>query len=119
MSTVFERLAPAARVAVIRLRSLGDCVLTTPALSVLKQARPDLRIGVIVEDAFAPIFAGNPDVECLLRPNASEISRWRPQLSLNLHGGATSVRLTIASRASMRAGFNHFRFKPVYNIHIP
>ena len=119
MSTVFERLAPGARVAVIRLRSLGDCVLTTPALALLKQARPDLRIGIVVEDAFAPIFTGNPDVECILHPRASEISRWRPQLSLNLHGGATSVRLTLASRASLRAGFGHFRFRPIYNIRIP
>jgi ADP-heptose:LPS heptosyltransferase len=119
MSTVFERLAPEARVAVIRLRSLGDCVLTTPALSLLKQARPDLRIGVVVEDAFAPVFAGNPDVDCILRPKASEISRWRPHLALNLHGGATSVRLTLASRALLRAGFNHFRFRPIYNVRIP
>ncbi len=119
MSTVFERLAPGARVAVIRLRSLGDCVLTTPAISLLKQARPDLRIAVVVEEAFAPIFAGNPDIECLLRPSVSEIYRFRPRLALNLHGGATSVRLTLASRASLRAGFAHFRFKPIYNIHIP
>jgi ADP-heptose:LPS heptosyltransferase len=119
MSTVFERLAPEARVAVIRLRSLGDCVLTTPALSLLKQARPDLRIGVVVEEAFAPVFAGNPDVDCILRPKASEISRWRPDLALNLHGGATSVRLTLASRACFRAGFSHFRFRPIYNIRIP
>ena len=49
MGNVFERLAPSARVAVIRLRSLGDCVLTTPAISLLKQARPDLRIAVVVE----------------------------------------------------------------------
>jgi ADP-heptose:LPS heptosyltransferase len=119
MSTVFERLAPEARVAVIRLRSLGDSVLTTPALSLLKQARPDLRIGVVVEDAFAPVFAGNPDVDCILRPTASEISRWRPDLALNLHGGATSVRLTLASRACFRAGFSHFRFRPIYNIRIP
>ncbi|MGD0301173.1 MAG: glycosyltransferase family 9 protein [Bryobacteraceae bacterium] len=119
MSTVFERLAPGARVAVIRLRSLGDCVLTTPSLSLLKQARPDLRIAIVVEDAFAPIFSGNPDVECILRPRAAEISRWRPQLSLNLHGGATSVRLTLASRASLRAGFGHFRFRTIYNIRIP
>lgn len=119
MSTVFERLAPGARVAVIRLRSLGDCVLTTPALALLKQARPDLRIGVVVEEAFAPLFVGNPDVECVLRPIASEISGFRPRLSLNLHGGATSVRLTLASRAALRAGFTHFRFQPIYNIRIP
>jgi ADP-heptose:LPS heptosyltransferase len=119
MSTVFERLAPGARVAVIRLRSLGDCVLTTPAISLLKQARPDLRIAVVVEDAFAPIFTGNPDIERLLRPSVSEIYRFRPHLALNFHGGATSVRLTLASRAPLRAGFAHFRFKPIYNIHIP
>jgi heptosyltransferase-3 len=119
MSTVFERLAPGARIAVIRLRSLGDCVLTTPALALLKQARPDLRIGVVVEETFASIFGGNPDIECILRPRASEISSWRPELALNFHGGATSVRLMLASRAGLRAGFNHFRFKPIYNIRIP
>lgn len=119
MSTVLQRLAPGARVAVIRLRSLGDCVLTTPALSLLKQARPDLRIAVVVEEAFTALFAGNPDVETILAPKASAIFRWRPHLTLNLHGGSTSVRLTLASRASLRAGFAHFRFRSIYNIRIP
>jgi ADP-heptose:LPS heptosyltransferase len=119
MINVLERLPNGARVAVIRLRSLGDCVLTTPAISLLKQARPDLRIAMVVEDAFAPVFAGNPDLESILGPRASEISRWRPELTLNLHGGSTSVRLTIAARSRWRAGFAHFRFRSVYNIHIP
>jgi ADP-heptose:LPS heptosyltransferase len=119
MTNVLERLSPGARVAVIRLRSLGDCVLTTPAISLLKQARPDVRIAMVVEDAFAPVFTGNPDLESILPPRASEISRWRPELTLNLHGGATSVRLTIAGRSRWRAGFAHFRFRPVYNIQIP
>jgi ADP-heptose:LPS heptosyltransferase len=119
MINVLERLSPGARVAVIRLRSLGDCVLTTPAISLLKQARPDVRIAMVVEDAFAPVFAGNPDLESILPPRASEISRWRPELTLNLHGGATSVRLTIAGRSRWRTGFAHFRFRPVYNIQIP
>ncbi|HLK22808.1 MAG TPA: glycosyltransferase family 9 protein [Bryobacteraceae bacterium] len=119
MSTVLERLAPGARVAVIRLRSLGDCVLTTPAISLLKQTRPDLKIGVVVEDAFVPIFQGNPDIETLVAPKISQIARFRPDLALNLHGGSTSVRLTVASMARLRAGFQHFRFQPIYNVHIP
>jgi heptosyltransferase-3 len=119
MTNVLDRLPSGARVAIIRLRSLGDCVLTTPALFLLKQARPDLRIAVVVEDCFAPVFAGNPDVDQILSPNAGTLSRFRPQLALNLHGGATSVRLMLAAASGLRAGFGHFRFQPMYNVRIP
>jgi len=116
---VLDRLPSGARVAIIRLRSLGDCVLTTPALSLLKQARPDLQVAVVVEDAFAPVFAGNPDVDQILAPNAGSLGRFRPHLALNLHGGATSVRLMLAAASGLRAGFGHFRFQPMYNVRIP
>jgi ADP-heptose:LPS heptosyltransferase len=119
MTNVLDRLPSGARVAIIRLRSLGDCVLTTPALSLLKQARPDLQIAVVVEDRFAPVFTGNPDVDQILAPNASSVSRFRPQFALNLHGGATSVRLMLAAASGLRAGFGHFRFQPMYNVRIP
>ena len=119
METVIERLPLGARIAVIRLRSLGDCVLTTPALHILKAARPDLSIAVVVEDAFAPVFEGNPDVDRILSPATSDITRWRPELVLNLHGGTRSAQLTLAARARLRAGFGHFRFGPIYNVRIP
>jgi lipopolysaccharide heptosyltransferase III len=119
MTNVLDRLPSGARVAVMRLRSLGDCVLTTPALSLLKQSRPDLAVGVVVEDRFAPVFAGNPDVDQILAPNAGSLGRFRPQLMLNLHGGATSVRLMLATASEFRAGFGHFRFQPIYNVRIP
>jgi lipopolysaccharide heptosyltransferase III len=119
MTNVLERLAPGSRVALLRLRSLGDCVLTTPALSLLKQARPDLCIAMVVEKAFAPVFTGNPDIDAILPPRAREIARWRPDLTVNLHGGSTSVRLMLAARSRWRAGFEHFRFRLLYNIRIP
>ena len=117
--SVLKRLPTGARFCIIRLRSLGDCVLTTPAIALLKQARPDLRVAVVVEDRFAAVFSGNPDVEQTLPPEAAEVVRWRPELVLNLHGGSRSVQLTVASRATLRAGFEHFRFQPLYNIRIP
>jgi len=119
MTNALDRLPPGARVAVIRLRSLGDCVLTTPALSLLKQARPDLEIALVVEDRFRAIFSGNPDVDHLLAPQPAIVGRFRPQLALNFHGGVTSVGLMLAAASGFRAGFAHFRFQPVYNIHIP
>src|ERR1700683_122871 len=119
MTNVLDRLPDGARVAVIRLRSLGDSVLTTPALALAKQFRPDLKLSVVVEDRFAAAFAGNPDVDQILAPNAASLARLRPHLALNLHGGATSVRLMLAAASGWRAGFGHFRFQPTYNIRIP
>lgn len=119
MSRVLDSLPDGARVAVVRLRSLGDCVLTTPALEILKQSRPDLRIGVVVEDRFAPVFEGNDAVEAILPPTIPALRDWRPQLCLNLHGGTRSAVLVAASGAGIRAGFAHFRFPQTYNIRIP
>lgn len=107
------------RVAVIRLRSLGDCVLTTPALDILKRARPDLRIAVVVEDRFRPIFERNPDIEALLGPSWRELRAWSPEFCLNLHGGSASARLTALSGARQRAGFAHYRWQSLYNVRIP
>jgi heptosyltransferase III len=107
------------RVAVIRLRSLGDCVLTTPALEILKRARPDLRIAVVVEDRFRAVFEGNPDIETLLRPSWRELRAWSPGFCLNLHGGNGSARLTALSGSRWRVGFAHYRWRALYNVHIP
>src|ERR1700716_4180752 len=109
MQSALERVPNRACVAVIRLRSLGDCVLTTPALEILKTVRPDLRIAVVVEDRFAPIFEGNPDIDEILPPTVRAVTRFHPGLCLNLHGGTRSMLLTGSSAARMRAGFAHFR----------
>jgi lipopolysaccharide heptosyltransferase III len=119
MASVLERVPHDGRVLVIRLRSLGDCVLSTPALALLKQCRPDLRLAVVVENNFRAVFEGNPDIETLLPPEAAAVRRWRPHLTLNLHGGSRSAVLTAASGAKWRAGFAHFRNSFVYNVRIP
>jgi heptosyltransferase III len=119
MASVLERLAPGSRVAVIRLRSLGDCVLTTPALDILKRSRPDLHLAVVVEDRFRAVFEGNPDIQALLHPAWRELRAWRPELCLNLHGGSASTRLAALSGARWRAGFQHYRGQFLYNVRIP
>src|SRR5437588_5127262 len=103
MSSVLERLPDNGRVAVIRLRSMGDCILTTPAFSILKRARPGLSIAIVVEDRFAPLFEGNPDVSEILPPNRSRLHSFQPDLCLNLHGGPSSAALTAFSGARFRA----------------
>jgi len=119
MASILEQLPRGARVAVIRLRSLGDCVLLTPALEILKRARPDLRVAVVVEEVFAEVLEGNPDVDALLPPGLRAVKRFGGELCLNLHGGPRSLRLTAFSGARFRAGFGHFRFGFVHNVKIP
>lgn len=119
MNPVLNRLPQGSRIAVIRLRSLGDCVLTTPAIALLKTHRPDLQIGVVVEDRFRGVFDGNPDIAALLPPALGAIAKWRPRMALNFHGGTRSMWLTIASRAPIRAGFAHHAWSVVYNERIP
>ena len=119
MAYLLERLPSGSRIAVIRLRSLGDCVLTTPALALLKAHRPDIRIGMVVEDRFSAVFEGNPDIDDILAPAASALAKWHPQMALNLHGGSRSMWLTRASGAEIKAGFAHHAYSFLYNAKIP
>lgn len=113
MDQLLDRLPAGSRIAVIRLRSLGDCVVTTPALALLKAYRPDLRISVVVEPRFAAAFEHNPDVD--------EVTQTVPRakLVLNLHGGTRSMWMTLASGAPYRAGFAHHRYSFLYTHKIP
>jgi ADP-heptose:LPS heptosyltransferase len=119
MPSLLERLPAGARIAVVRLRSLGDCVLCTPALHLLKQHRPDLRLAVVAERPFIPLFEENPDIDDIIVPSVEVLRGWRPRLVLNLHGGTRSLVLTALSLARYRAGFQHYRYRFAYNVQIP
>jgi ADP-heptose:LPS heptosyltransferase len=120
MPSLLDSLPRGAQIAVLRLRSLGDCVLTTPAIALLKAHRPDIHLQVIAEPRFAAVFEGNPDVDEIATgsrnrggPNA------QPDLLLNFHGGTRSMIMTAASGARIRTGFAHHRYSFVYSHKIP
>ena len=119
MASVLDSLPPASRIAILRLRSLGDCVLTTPALQLLKHHRPDLRVAVVVEDRFREIFENHPAVDEILPPDLARLRAFHPRLCLNFHGGTRSAWMTALSGARFRAGFGHYRQGFVYNVLIP
>ncbi|MEQ1946849.1 MAG: glycosyltransferase family 9 protein [Bryobacteraceae bacterium] len=116
-AALLTRLPQGARIAIIRLRSLGDCVLTTPAIALLKAHRPDLKIDILVEPRFAGVFEGNPDIDRILPEMTRQPAP--PDLVLNLHGGTRSMWMTLLSGAMFRAGFGHYRYPFIYNQKIP
>jgi ADP-heptose:LPS heptosyltransferase len=109
----------ARRVVILRLRSLGDCVLTTPAIHLLKRARPEVEIGVVVEPVWRAVYSGNPDIATILAPTLREVRGFKADLAIDLHGGNTASRLTLFSGAAVRAGFGHYKRRLAYNLLIP
>src|SRR5688500_6086599 len=67
-------LPPAARVLLVRLSALGDVLFSLEALASLKQERPDVRVDFLVEDRFASLLRGHPQIERLLE---APRRRWR------------------------------------------
>jgi len=56
---------PVKRVLVSRLRYLGDVVMSTVVVDLLREGDPDLRIGYLCEDAHAPAVMGHRAVDRL------------------------------------------------------
>lgn len=51
------------RILVIRRDNIGDLLLTTPALSLLRQRYPRAHIAALVNTYNAPVLRGNPDLD--------------------------------------------------------
>ncbi len=61
-----EREMAAERILLIRLSSLGDVVLTTPAIRAVRAAFPDAHIAMLVGKRAAPVLRENPHLDEIL-----------------------------------------------------
>jgi heptosyltransferase-3 len=113
------------RVLVIRLRSIGDAVLTTPSLFALRRFVPHAQIDVLLEDWVAPVFDGLDVIDRVITiPKESTSARARIARELraarydvvyNLHGGTTATFLTRATGAKHRVGFENYQYARLHN----
>jgi len=113
------------KVLVIRLRSIGDTVLTTPSLVALRRFLPHTSIDILLEDWVAPVLDGSPLVDRVISiPRHSNAARARIARELhrtdydvvyNLHGGTTATLLARASGAKQRAGYAHYQYARLHN----
>jgi lipopolysaccharide heptosyltransferase II len=113
------------KVLVIRLRSIGDTVLTTPALLSLRRFLPQAKIHVLLEDWVAPVLDGSSLVDRVVSiPRhgnsararvARELHRTSYDVVYNLHGGTTATLLARASGAKHRIGYLHYQYARLHN----
>jgi predicted lipopolysaccharide heptosyltransferase III len=113
------------RVLVIRLRSIGDTVLSTPSLFALKRFLPHAEIDILLEDWVAPVLDGYPHVDNVITmARRSPASRARVARQLranrydvvyNLHGGTTATLLARATGARHRIGYASYQYAGLHN----
>lgn len=131
--SLLPSLPTGARILIVRLRSIGDIILLTPALRLLKEWRPDLHLTVLVEDRFRGLLENNPHLDAILEVSKTsglaqlgarlrtirQIRRGDYQLCINLHGGPTSSMIAAWCGARWKVAFGHFRRKNIYDFLIP
>lgn len=103
----------------IRLRLIGDVVLSTPVIRALRRSFPQARLTYLVERDAAPIVAGNPHLDEVLIAERSRglrrvlddlrlartLRRRRFDVAVDMHGGPRSSWLTLATGAPVRIGY--------------
>lgn len=124
MRDLFRRIPPDASILLIRLRSMGDCLLLTSPLGSLKREFPGFHVSLLVEARFRGCFEGNRDVDEVLTTDrgklatAMELFRRRFDAIVNLHGGPTSLIYACAARGP-RLGMEGYQYSRLYTALMP
>jgi len=117
------------RVLVVRLRSIGDTVLSTPSLYALRRHAPRAQIDVLLEDWVAPVLDGSKDVDNVITVSrrstksrlktALQLRSNRYDVAINLHGGTTATFFVKASGARNRVGYKTYQYGFLYSHLVP
>ena len=108
------------RVLLIRLRLIGDVVLSTPVIRALRRAFPDATLTYLVERDAAAVVAGNRDLDRIIAVErtrglrrvlddaklAWQLRRDRYDVVIDMHGGPRSSWLALATGARQRIGYD-------------
>lgn len=78
------------KVLIVKISALGDVVHALPVLKYLKRSSPEIEIHWLVEQAFAAVLNGHPDID---QVHALDLKKWRKQgLSTVLKEGAGALK---------------------------
>lgn len=113
---------------VIKLRAIGDVLLSTVVLRNLSAAYPAAKIDFLTQEASREVLEGNPDVNELItfqQKNHNGLSmilairRRRYDLVIDLFGNPRSAIITLFSGASCRVGYRFGWRQFCYDVVVP
>ncbi|MCU0643900.1 MAG: lipopolysaccharide heptosyltransferase II [bacterium] len=105
------------KILIIRMSSIGDILLTTPVIRLLKKKFPESKIDFVIKKQFAQVLADHPQIDKFylfdkhiathsLRAIKKEIRQQQYDLIVDLHKNIRSYFLTIGSRAKAILHYN-------------
>lgn len=115
------------RIVVTFLMHLGDVILTTPFLEVLRKAAPHSHITYVIDEKLQQVMEYNPNIDELIvvdkkgRHNSisglNEVAReinakGKPDIVINLHPNERTSYLAWKIHAPITTGMSHFLFRP-------
>lgn len=118
------------KILLIRLRRIGDIVMTTPAVAALKRALPQSSLTYIVEEPYRRLVEGNPDIERIIPVPAHQgllsflglvrrLRREKYDLVIDFHGGPRASRMTWFARAGLKVGYELKHKGSIYDRRVP
>ncbi|MFZ2054188.1 MAG: glycosyltransferase family 9 protein [Candidatus Aminicenantales bacterium] len=118
------------KILLIRLRRIGDIVMTTPAIAALRRSLPQSSLTYVIEEPFRRLVEGNPDLDeiLVLPPHQGIFSflrfirrlrRERYDLAIDFHGGPRASRIAWLSRAKLKAGYELKHKGFLYDVRVP
>lgn len=118
------------KILLVRLRRIGDVLLTTPAVAALKEHFPESRLYYVVEEDYRYLVEGNPYLdEVIVLPAeqsrrqflafAAKVRKNRFDAAIDFHGGPKAALLTFLSGAEKRIGYKLKYKNFIYHHKIP
>jgi lipopolysaccharide heptosyltransferase II len=118
------------KILLIRLRRIGDVVMTSPAAALLKKGFPAASVTYLVEEPYRRLVEGLPAVDRVIAVPANQrfgdflglvrrARRERFDALLDFHGGPRASWITAASGARLKIGYAIERKGFLYDVRVP
>ncbi|MGB2845417.1 MAG: glycosyltransferase family 9 protein, partial [Candidatus Aminicenantaceae bacterium] len=118
------------KILLIRLRRIGDVIMTTPAVSALREGFPDAFISYIVEKPYKELVEGNPGLDKIfvLEKKQSkrdffklirQVRKEKYDVVLDFHCGPRASLITLFSKAKLKVGYRIKYRNFIYHIKLP
>lgn len=118
------------KILLIRLRRIGDVVMTTPALTTLREGFPFAKITYVIEAPYRELVEGHPALDrVIVLPRKPGIQEFRQQIRrirgeaydvvIDFHGGPRASLLTLFSGTRLKIGYK-IKYKSfIYDFALP